>query len=120
MRALLSLGLVGVKVGGNQTQLPVIQTADGNITQLQQNSNKVLRNINNQVTDLQTSINQMTIIGEVKIANLTVDQFKSIAGTNWLLCNGQTCVGTTYSNQTKNNTVPNISLGSINNFIRVD
>lgn len=107
-------------MGANQTQVPVIQSQDQSITQLQQNANKVLRNINNQIVDLQTAINKMTIIGEIKIANLTVTQFQAIAGTNWLLCNGQSCVGTSYSQQTGNNTVPTLSLGSVNNFIRVN
>ncbi len=62
----------------------------------------------------------MTIVGEVKIANLTVEQFQAIAGTNWLLTNGQSCVDTAYSKLTGNNTVPTLTLGSVNNFIRVD
>lgn len=104
----------------NQRQIPVIQTENQSVTQLQQNSNKVIRNISNNVDLAQKSIDEMTIIGEVKIANLTVVQFQNISGTNWLLTNGQSCVDTAYSRLTGNNTVPNISLGSINNFIRVD
>lgn len=104
----------------NQTQIPVIQTKDGTITQLQQNSNKVLRNLNNQIVSSQDFVNQMTIIGEIKIANLTVVQFQAITGTNWILCNGQSCVDTAYSRLTGNTTVPNISLGSVNNFIRIN
>lgn len=110
----------GVKVGGNQTQVPVIQTTTPDLTQIQQNNNKVLRNLNNQITDLQIILDEMTIVGEIKIANLTVTQFQSIAGTDWLLCDGQICVGTKYSQLTGNNTVPNISLGSVNNFIKVN
>lgn len=104
----------------NQVQIPVIQSQNMDIVQLQQNANKVLRNINNQVGYVQTAINEMTIIGEVKIANLTVDQFQAITGNNWLLCNGQSCVNTAYSKLTGNNTVPTLSLGSVNNFIRVN
>lgn len=104
----------------NQTQIPVIQTPDSNLTQLQQNSNKVLRNLNNQITEITVEINQMTIVGEVKIANLTVQQFQNTAGTNWFLCNGQSCVGTLYAQMTGNKVVPTISLGSLNNFIRVN
>lgn len=107
-------------MAGNQRQIPVIQTPDANVTQLQQNSNKVLRNLSNNIISLQTSVNEMTIIGEIKIANLTVAQFQSIAGTNWLLTNGQSCVDTAYARLTGNKTVPTISLGSVNNFIRVD
>lgn len=110
------------KVAGNanQRQIPVIQTQDGHVTQLQQNANKVLRNLSNNIVELQTDINQFTIIGEVKIASLSVEQFQSIAGSNWLLCNGQSCVDSDYSRLTGNNVVPTISLGGLNNFIRID
>lgn len=107
-------------MAGNQTAIPVIQSQDPSVTQLQQNANKVLRNLNNQITDLSASIDQQTIIGEIKIANLTLVQFQAIAGTNWILCNGQTCVGTTYSQLTGNKTVPTLTLGSVNNFIKVN
>jgi hypothetical protein len=44
----------------NQRQIPVIQHPDGNVTQLQQNTNKVLRNLSNQIDTLNntsTSLN---------------------------------------------------------------
>lgn len=107
-------------MSGNQRQIPVIQTPDANQTQSQQNTNKVLRNLSNKIDELQSDINESTIIGEIKIANLTVAQFQGVAGTNWLLTNGQSSVGTKYSTLTGNNTVPNISLGAVNNFIRVN
>lgn len=107
-------------MSGNQRQIPVIQTPDGNITQLQQNSNKVLRNLSNQVDSLQTSINQMTIIGEVKFASLTLAQFQSVAGTNWILANGQSSIGTSYALLTGNNTVPTVTLTGTTTFIRVN
>jgi uncharacterized protein YlxW (UPF0749 family) len=116
--------LVGVleaaAVAGNQRAIPVIQTSDLNVTQLQQNANKVLRNLSNNIDTTQASVNELTIIGEIKIADLSVIQFQSIAGTNWILCNGQSCVGTKYSTLTGNNTVPTLTLGSVNNFIRVN
>lgn len=107
-------------MSANQRQIPVIQTQDMNVTQLQQNSNKVLRNLSNNVDLLQVDINQMTIIGEIKIANLTVQQFQGIAGTNWLLTNGQSSVGTKYALLTGNNVVPTATFGGINTYIRVD
>jgi len=107
-------------VAGNQRQIPVIQTPNAEMTQFQQNTNKVLRNLSNQVDTIFMSLNEMTIIGEIKIANLTVEQFQKVAGTNWLLTNGQSCVDTEYSRLTGNNTVPTLSLGSVNNFIKVN
>lgn len=104
----------------NQRQIPVIQTDNGSVTQLQQNSNKVLRNLSNNIDSLQTSINEMTIIGEIKIANLSVSQFQDIAGTNWILTNGQSCVDTEYARLTGNKVVPTTSLTGINAFIRVN
>jgi hypothetical protein len=107
-------------MSANQVQIPSIQVPDTAFNLNQQNINKVFKNIYGQVASAQAQINEMTIIGEVKIANLTVAQFQAIAGTNWLLCNGQSCVGTAYALLTSSNTVPNIALGSLNNFIRVN
>lgn len=116
--------LVGAKaearVAGNQRQVPVIQSPDATQTQSQQNTNKVLRNLSNQIDSIQSDINEMTIIGEIKIVNLTPSQFQGVAGNNWLLTNGQSCVGTKYSVLTGNNTVPTLSLGAVNNYIRVN
>lgn len=105
---------------GNQRQIPVIQSQDMNVTLLQQNSNKVLRNLSNQIDSVQTSINQMTIIGEVKFASLTLEQFQSVAGSNWILANGQSSVGTKYALLTGNNTVPTVTLAGTTTFIRVN
>jgi hypothetical protein len=107
-------------VMANQVQIPVIQTPDANQVQLQQNANKVLRNINNQSVVLQGTLSSMIIVGQVTIANLTELQFQSIAGTNWLLNNGQSCVDTDYSRLTGNNVVPTLTVGGINTFIRVN
>lgn len=107
-------------MSGNQTQIPVIQTPDQSTTQIQQNSNKVLRNLNNQITSLATSVDQMEIIGEVKFASLSLTQFQLISGTNWISANGQSCIGTQYSNLTKNNTVPNVSVTGVNAYIKVN
>lgn len=103
----------------NQTQIPVIQTSDKNIPQVQQNVNKVLRNLNDKITSLKTLVNQTEIIGEIKFASITLAQFQLIAGTGWILSNGQSCVNTAYSKLTGNNTVPNVTIG-INAFIKVN
>ena len=111
---------VGDKVGGNQTQVPVIQTSNGDMTQFQQNTNKVLRNLNNSIVDIQTFQTQNTIIGEIKIANLIQTMFQAVAGDTWLLCNGQSCVDTAYSKLTGLNVVPTLTVGGFNTFIRVN
>jgi len=104
----------------NQRQIPVIQHPDSTVVQLQQNTNKVFRNVSNQVTEAQTSINEMTIIGEIKLASLTLSQFQSVAGTNWIAANGQSSVGSKYASLTGNNTVPTISVSGANAYIRVN
>jgi hypothetical protein len=110
----------GVKVAGNQTQIPTIQSQDATVTQLQQNANKVLRNLFNQITVLSDALNSLSVVGSIQIANLTVAQFQAVAGTNWLLCNGQTCVDTAYATETGNKTVPTLTVAGINTFIRVN
>lgn len=109
-----------VKVGGNQTQVPVIQTGTPSLTQVQQNANKVFRNINNQVVAIQSQVDQMTILGEIKLASLTLTQFQNIAGTNWILANGQSSVGTAYETLTGNKTVPTITVTGSTAFIKVN
>ena len=47
-------------------------------------------------------------IGEVKSAMLNVSQFQSQSGSGWVLCNGQSCVGSVYSQITGNNNVPDM------------
>lgn len=112
--------MVGARVGGNQVQVPIIQTSDANLTQIQQNANKVLRNLTGQITSLQTSVSQMTIVGEIKLAGLTLTQFQGIAGMDWVLANGQSSVGTAYETLTGNKVVPNISVSGSTAFIKVN
>lgn len=107
-------------MGANQRQIPVIQTSNGDITQIQQNTNKVLRNISDQADQLQIQLDETDIIGEIKIANLSEAIFQGIAGDAWLICNGQSCVDTAYSKLTGLNVVPTLVVGGINTFIKVD
>jgi len=104
-------------------QIPVIQTGDKNIVQLQQNTNKVFSSLSSDISNLQDSMLKETIVGEIKLAALTVTEFQSVAGSNWLLCNGQSCVNTSYSGLTGQNTVPTIvapfGVAYVNAFIRV-
>lgn len=103
-----------------QTQIPVIQDPNASVVQLQQNTNKVLRNLQTQSTDFQMFLNENTIVGEIKIANLSQTQFQAVAGPDWLLTNGQSSVGTKYAALTGNNTVPTATFSGINGFIRVN
>lgn len=107
-------------MSGNQRAIPVIQSPDSTVTLLQQNSNKVLRNLSNQIDNLNTSQAQTVIIGEVKLASLTLTQFQAVAGTDWILANGQSSVGTSYAQLTGNKTVPTVTVTGVNSFIRVN
>lgn len=107
-------------MGANQVQVPVIQSQDGNLTQIQQHANKVFRNLNNQIVMLQSDVNQTMIIGEIKTASLTLAQFQSVAGDGWILANGQSSVGTQYETLTGNKTVPTITVGGATTFIKVN
>lgn len=107
-------------IEANQIQIPQVTTNNNDLNQVQQNINKVFRNLNNQVVSLQRFESQNTILGEIKIANLTQAQFQGLAGDGWLLCNGQKCVDTDYSKLTKLTVVPNFTVSGINTFIRVN
>lgn len=104
----------------NQTAVPVSQTQDKELVQVQQNINKVLRNLNNQIVQLQTNVNQLMILGEIKFSNLTLGEFQHLAGDDWIQANGQSAVGTLYSSTYGFNVVPNISLAGTNAFIKVN
>ncbi len=104
----------------NQIQIPLIHSKDGNLTQTQTNTNKVLRNLNNQIVALQNSVNQLTILGEIKLSPLTLAQFQNEAGNTWILANGQSVVNTDYAKLTGINVVPNITISGTNAFIKVN
>ena len=97
----------------NQTEIPVIQHPDKTVVQLQQNTNKVFRNLNNQVTSL-------NILGEVKFSAITLSQWQQVAGNEWIIANGQGCDGTKYAAAFGLNTVPNVSVSGVNAFIKVN
>lgn len=110
----------GVGKMANQVQIPVIQSATADLVQAQQNANKVLRNINNQLVSVQQDLSRTDILGEIKFASLTLAQFQATASTDWILANGQSSVGTSYAAFTGNNTVPNISVSGCTAFIKVN
>lgn len=104
----------------NQVQIPSVKTSNDSMNQVQQNVNKVFRNINNQVVDIQHSLGELMILGEIKLAGLTLLQFQAIAGIGWILANGQSSVGTDYETLTNNKVVPNISVAGSTAFIKVN
>jgi hypothetical protein len=104
----------------NQTQIPAVQTPDNAMNQVQQNVNKVFRNLNNQIVEVQDSLGNLTIIGEIKLSPLTLAEFQEQASNDWIAANGQSCVGTKYNTVSGNTTVPNISVSGTNAFIRVN
>ncbi|MDH3324058.1 MAG: hypothetical protein OEL89_00305 [Candidatus Peregrinibacteria bacterium] len=55
--------------------------------------------------------NATHILGEVKISTLTVAQFQAIAGTNWVLMNGQNVAGSDWATLTGNTNVPDMVTG---------
>jgi hypothetical protein len=107
-------------MAANQVQIPVIQTQTQAITQIQQNTNKVLRNINNQATSLQTEVSQIQGLGDVIFSPLTLTQFQTIHGTSWIEANGQSSVSTAYETLTGNKTVPTITISGATAFIKVN
>lgn len=104
----------------NPTQIPFVNTDDGNLNQIQQFVNRVFRNLTNKIDASEIALDQMTILGEVKLASLTLEQFQSIAGTDWVLANGQSSVGTKYALLTGNNTVPTVTVTGTTAFIKVN
>jgi len=107
-------------MSANQTQIPVIQTSNADVTQLQQNSNKVLRNLNNQIVSIQTTVDQIQGIGDVILSGLNLTQFQAIHGSNWIEANGQSSVGTAYETLTSFKVVPTVSVGGVTAYIKVN
>lgn len=101
-------------------QIPVIQSKDKDLVQTQTNVNRILRTVNNQISNVEDSVVNGTIIGEVKFASLTIEQFQSVSSSDWILANGQFCIGTAYAALTKNNSVPTITVSGANAFIKVN
>ena len=64
--------------------------------------------INPSLANIQAQINQMSIVGEVKSAFLTLAQFQAQAGANWILCDGSNVAGSAYNTLTGNVTVPDM------------
>lgn len=103
----------------NQTAIPYIQT-EPDLNQVQQNVNKVFRNMNNKVVALEDSVERLEIVGEVKLSTLTLAQFQQEAGSTWIESNGQSCVNTAYSKLTGNNLTPVVSVVGVNAYIKVN
>jgi hypothetical protein len=104
----------------NQVNIPVIQTQTPGLTQVQQNINKVFNNTYNQIVSLQDDISTIQALGDVIFSPLTLVQFQSVHNSDWIIANGQSCVGTAYEILTLNKTVPTITLSGATAFIKVN
>jgi hypothetical protein len=104
----------------NQTAIPLIKTDDDSVNQIQQNTNKVFRNIYNQLSLVTSAVTELSIVGEIKLSALSLAQFQSIAGSTWILANGQSAVGTQYASKYGFTTVPTVTVAGTNSFIKVN
>ncbi len=86
--------------------IPKVQTQDRNVNQLQQNIIDAFNKLQQRFSGSGTS-DAGTVIGESKSAYLTEAQFQSQSGTNWVLQDGRSCIGTAYETLTGNKNVPN-------------
>ena len=107
-------------MSGNQLSIPVIQNETPGLVQAQQNVNKVFKNLTNQVTSLQSTVSQIQGIGDIIFSPLTLSQFQTEHGSNWIIANGQSSVGTGYEKLTGNKTVPTVTLTGATAFIKVN
>jgi hypothetical protein len=104
----------------NQVNIPVIQNQVPGFVQAQQNINKVFNNIYGQLTSLQNSVSQIQSIGDVILSPLTLSQFQTNHGSDWIIANGQSSVGTGYETLTGNKTVPTVTVSGVTAFIKVN
>jgi hypothetical protein len=94
--------------------VPRMQTQNREVNQLQTNIINALQPVGNM-------INQVTIIGEVKLAILTLTQLQQQAGTGWVACDGTNIVGSAYNKLTGMLATPVIApLGELNFFMRIN
>jgi hypothetical protein len=107
-------------MAGNQVNIPVIQSPLGPLTLVQQNINKVLNNVYSQVTSVQSSVSKIQGVGDVILSPLTLMQFQSSHGNDWIVANGQSSVGTSYESLTGNKTVPTVTVSGVTAYIKVN
>ncbi|MDD3412461.1 MAG: hypothetical protein PHY47_00510 [Lachnospiraceae bacterium] len=73
---------------------------------------KIKSNLEFHQSDLTTKadiINRTVAVGTVRTSILTLEQFAAESPGQWMLMNGQSCVGTRYQQITGNSNVPNAS-----------
>ncbi len=89
--------------------LPKVQTQDRTMNQLQDNVSTALQTLGNLV-------NQVTVIGEVKLATISLDQFQRQAGSGWVPCDGRSIVGSSLNKISGQLTAPTIA----SSFVRIN
>lgn len=96
--------------GNMQTvTVPKVQTQDRTVNQLQTNISTAMQTLGN-------SVNQVTIIGEIKQATISESQFQQQAGIGWIACDGRSIVGSALSKLTGQLKAPTTA----NSFLRID
>lgn len=90
-----------------------VQTQDRTINQLQANADATFQQLGN-------DINQVTVIGEIKLANLTEDQFQQQAGPGWILCDGRSIIKTSLNKLTGQLVAPSLTIVGAQYFVRIN
>lgn len=93
---------------------PKVQTQSREVNQLQNNAIAAVQQVS-------SSIKKVSIIGEIKYSTLSLTQFQQQVGSDWVACNGASCVGSDYNILTGLLAVPNIAaVDGVNAFIRTN
>ncbi len=98
----------------NKVSFTKVQTEDRTTNQLQNNISGTLQQVGNLLSNV-------TIIGELKMSRLSLEQFVAQAGKGWVLCDGQSVVGSQYNKISGNLVAPTISsMSGANFFLRIN
>ena len=76
---------------------------------LAQDLSKNFKSVKNQLESLTTKLDSTGLpVGSIVHSMLTLSQFQALSGTGWVLADGGSCTGSTYSSVTGYNTVPDV------------
>ena len=96
----------------DQVQIAIFKSDNNDINQIQQNVNKVLRNLSQRI--------ETDKLGDVRFSTLNLSQFLAAHGQGWIAANGQNCQDTAYGALFVQKTVPNIVVAGTNAYIKVN
>jgi len=95
--------------------VPKVQTQDRTVNQLQTNISNAMQTVGQQLQNTGAGI------GDIKHSAMTLAQVQKQSGIGWVLCDGASCVGSSYNKQSNALTVPNIPEASgIYTYIRIN